>query len=46
MRAHYLAEYGTNLLEKLILRFFRYDGPYYDRTTGRIEPFEHQDPNW
>ena len=46
MRAHRLAEYGTNLLEKLILRFFRYDGPYYDRTTGGIEPFEHQDPNW
>lgn len=46
MRAHYLAEYGTGLLEKLILRFFRYDGPYYDRTTGEIEFFEHRDPNW
>ena len=46
MDAHRLAEYGTNLLEKLILRFFRYDGPYYDRTTGQIKPFEHQDPNW
>ncbi len=46
MRAHHLAEYGTNLLEKLILRFFRYDGPYYDRTTGEIEQFEHKDPNW
>ena len=46
MGAHRLAEYGTNLLEKLILRFFRYDGPYYDRTSGGIEPFEHQDPSW
>ncbi len=46
MDAHHLAEYGTNLLEKLILRFFRYDGPYYDRTTGGIMPFEHEDPNW
>lgn len=46
MEAHRLAEYGTNLLEKLILRFFRYDGPYYDRVTGGIEPFEHHDPNW
>lgn len=46
MDAHRLAEYGTNLLEKLILRFFRYDGPYYNRTTGEIETFEHRDPSW
>lgn len=49
MRAHHLAEYGTNLLEKLILRFFRYEGPYYDRTSNKpnsIEQFDHQDPNW
>ena len=49
MRAHRLAEYGTNLLEKLILRFFRYEGPYYDRTSNEpnsIEQFDHQDPNW
>jgi hypothetical protein len=46
MRAHRLADYGTNLLEKLILRFFGYDGPYYDRTTGGIAQFEHRDPYW
>lgn len=46
MSTHYLAEYGTNLLEKLVLRFFSYDGPYYDRTSGEIEQFEHKDPNW
>jgi hypothetical protein len=46
MRAHRLAEYGINLLEKLILRFFRYEGPYYDRTIGEIERFWHEDPNW
>ncbi len=45
-RAHRLAEYGTNLLEKLIPRFFRYDGPYYDRTTSGIVPFKHRDPDW
>ncbi len=44
--SHRLAEYGTNLLEKLILRFFRYDGPYYDRTIGEATPFEHKDPGW
>ncbi|MDP9478157.1 MAG: hypothetical protein M3R38_21165 [Actinomycetota bacterium] len=44
--SHRLAEYGTNLLEKLILRFFRYDGPYYDRTIGEAAPFEHKDPGW
>jgi hypothetical protein len=44
MRAHRLADYGTNLLEKLILRLFGYDGPYYDRTTGGIAQFEHRDP--
>ena len=46
MRRDSLAEYGTSLLEKLILRFFGYDGHYYDRTTGQIAQFEHQDPNW
>ena len=46
MRRDSLAEYGTSLLEKLILRFFGYHGHYYDRTTGQIAQFEHQDPNW
>jgi hypothetical protein len=46
MRMHSLAEYGTNLLEKLILRFFRYEGPYYDRTINSIEQFDHKDPTW
>ena len=46
MRAYQVTEYGTNLLEKLILRLFRYEGPYLDRTTGEQVPFEHQDPDW
>ena len=28
-----LARYGSNLLEKLMLRLLRYEGEYYDRTN-------------
>ena len=46
MRTDRWAEYGTNLLEKLILRFFRYEGDYYDRISSNIERFEHKEPDW
>ncbi len=46
MRTDRWAEYGTNLLEKLILRFFRYEGTYYDRISHDTERFEHEEPDW
>jgi hypothetical protein len=46
MRTYYWAEYGLNLLERLMLRFFGYEGYYWDRVTGSIEHFEHREPNW
>src|SRR5829696_6264665 len=46
MKTYYWAEYGLNLLERLILRFFWYEGQYWDRVTGNIEYFEHREPNW
>jgi hypothetical protein len=46
MKTIYWAKYGLNLLERLMLRFFGYEGYYWDRVTGRIEHFEHREPNW
>jgi hypothetical protein len=46
MKTYYWAEYDLNLLEWLILRFFWYEGQYWDRVTGNIEHFEHREPNW
>lgn len=46
MRTDSWAEYGTNLLEKLILRFFQYEGDYYDRISSNTERFEHEEPDW
>jgi hypothetical protein len=46
IRTYYWARYGLNLLERLMLRFFGYDGRYWDRVTDSIEHFEHREPNW
>jgi hypothetical protein len=46
MQTNYWAEYGLNLLERLVLRFFRYEGLYWDRVTEDIQHFEHREPTW
>jgi len=46
MQTYHWAEYGLNLLERLMLRFFGYEGQYWDRVTRSIERFEHREPNW
>jgi hypothetical protein len=46
MQTHYWAEYGLNLLERLMLRFFGYEGQYWDRVTRGKVHFEHREPNW
>jgi len=46
MQTYYWAEYGLSLLERLVLRFFGYEGPYWDRVTEDIQHFEHREPTW
>jgi hypothetical protein len=46
MATFWWSEYGLNLLERLILRFFGYEGPYWNRVKGSAEGFEHRDPKW
>ncbi len=46
METYRWAEYGTNLIERLVLRFFGYEGNYYDRTTGKPEYFAHREASW
>ena len=46
MDSYRWSEYGINLIERLVLRFFIYEGDYYARTTAKIEYFAHRDPNW
>jgi hypothetical protein len=46
MQTSYWAEYGLSLLERLVLRFFRYEGLYWDRVTEDIQHFEHREPTW
>jgi hypothetical protein len=36
IQTYYWAEYGLNLLERLMLRFFGYEGQYWDRVTKRL----------
>jgi hypothetical protein len=45
-RIYYWSEYGLNLLERLIFRFFGYQGQYWDRVMETAVYFEHRDPNW
>jgi hypothetical protein len=46
IQTYYWAEYGLNLLERLMLRFFGYEGQYWDRVTKSFQRFEHRDPTW
>lgn len=46
MKSHHWSEYGINLIERLVLRFFAYEGEYYNRTTAEVEHFAHRDPDW
>jgi hypothetical protein len=46
MRTYFWAAYGLNLLERLMLRFFGYEGQYWNRVTESLEHFEHREPNW
>ena len=46
MESYRWAQYGINLIERLVLRFLAYEGDYYNRTTGEIEHFAHQEPDW
>jgi hypothetical protein len=45
-QTYQFAEYGMHLLEMLTLRFFGYDGEYYDRTSGEVAQFDHAEPEW
>jgi hypothetical protein len=46
IQTYYWAEYGLNLLERLMLRSFGYEGQYWDRVTKSFQRFEHRDPTW
>jgi hypothetical protein len=46
INTYFCAQYGLNLLEKLILRFFSYEGEYYDRVSCKQEWFSKGNPIW
>ncbi len=41
-----VAEYGLELLERLVVRFFGYEGPFYERTRGADGYLAKGEPNW
>lgn len=41
-----IAEYGLELLERLVVRFFGYEGPFYERTRGADGYLARGEPNW
>lgn len=46
IRTFFLAEYGLGLLERLVLRFFGYEGLFYDRVQGNDGHLAKGEPTW
>ena len=41
-----VAEYGLGLLERIVLRFFGYEGLFYDRAQGNDRHLAKGKPDW